>query len=56
LGFTYARQKKIPEATAALKEVISLNTPFKAPAQQTLDQIGPEPAPKPKRPGRGAFL
>ena len=30
LGFTYARQKKIPEATAALNECISLNTPFKS--------------------------
>lgn len=51
LGFTYARQKKIPEATAALNECISLNTPFKAPAQQTLTQMGT--APPPKRPGRG---
>jgi tetratricopeptide (TPR) repeat protein len=55
LGFTYARQKKIPEATAALKEVISLNTPFKAPAQQTLDQITPTAAPA-KRTGRGGSL
>jgi tetratricopeptide (TPR) repeat protein len=55
LGFTYARQKKIPEAAAALKEVISLNTPFKAPAQQTLDQITPTAAPA-KRTGRGGSL
>jgi tetratricopeptide (TPR) repeat protein len=52
LGFTYARQKKIPEATAALNECISLNTPFKAPAQQTLNQMGTAPPPT-KRPGRG---
>jgi tetratricopeptide (TPR) repeat protein len=51
LGFTYARQKKIPEATAALKECTSLDTPFKGPAQQTIDQMGT--APPPKRPGRG---
>ena len=54
LGFTYARQKKIPEATATLNECIALNTPFKAPAQQTLSQMGPAPATK--RPGRGSSL
>ncbi len=49
LGFTYARMKKVPEATAALNEVISLNTPpFKALAQQTLQQLG-GPAPAPRR-------
>lgn len=51
LGFTYARQKKVPEATAALNECISLNTPFKAPAQQTLTQMGTTTTTK--RPGRG---
>ncbi|MFZ0821562.1 MAG: hypothetical protein WAM91_15970 [Candidatus Acidiferrales bacterium] len=46
LGFTYARLKKVPEATAALNEVISLNTPpFKALAQQTLQQLNGTPAP-----------
>jgi tetratricopeptide (TPR) repeat protein len=39
LGFTYARMKKVPEATAALNEVISMDTPFKVPAQQTLQQL-----------------
>ncbi len=48
LGFTYARQKKVPEATAALNEVIALDTPFKALAQQTLKQLTGTPAP-PKR-------
>jgi hypothetical protein len=51
LGFTYARLKKIPEATAALNECIALNTPFKAPAQQTLTQMGTTTTTK--RPGRG---
>ncbi len=47
LGFTYARMKKIPEATAALTEAASLNTPFKALAQQTLQQLkSAAPAPK----------
>jgi tetratricopeptide (TPR) repeat protein len=46
LGFTYARMKKIPEATAALTEAASLNTPFKAMAQQTLLQVQSSPAPK----------
>jgi tetratricopeptide (TPR) repeat protein len=49
LGFTYARMKKIPEATAALNEVISMDTPFKALAQQTLQQIG-SPAPARRTP------
>lgn len=52
LGFTYARQKKVPEAKAALTEATTFNTPFKALAQQTLDQLaGTTPAPK--RGGRG---
>lgn len=47
LGFTYARMKKVPEATAALTEAASLNTPFRAMAQQTLQQLQtPAPAPK----------
>jgi tetratricopeptide (TPR) repeat protein len=53
LGFTYARQKKVPEATAALNECIALNTPFKAPAQETLTQMGTTTTTTPKRPGRG---
>ena len=52
LGFTYARQKKVPEATAALNECIALNTPFKAPAQQTLAQMATTTTIT-KRPGRG---
>lgn len=51
LGFTYARLKKIPEATAALNECIALDTPFKAPAQQTLTQMSTTTTTK--RPGRG---
>lgn len=51
LGFTYARQKKVPEATATLNECIALNTPFKAPAQQTLTQLTTTTTTK--RPGRG---
>jgi tetratricopeptide (TPR) repeat protein len=53
LGFTYARQKKVPEATAALNECIGLNTPFKALAQQTLTQMGTTTTTTPKRSGRG---
>lgn len=52
LGFTYARQKKVPEATATLNECIALNTPFKAPAQQTLTQLTTTTT-APKRSGRG---
>jgi len=46
LGFTYARLKKVPEATTALKEAATFDTPFKALAQQTLQQLG---APAPRR-------
>jgi tetratricopeptide (TPR) repeat protein len=45
LGFTYARMKKVPEATAALNEVISMDTPYKALAQQTLQQLNTPAAP-----------
>jgi tetratricopeptide (TPR) repeat protein len=48
LGFTYARLKKVPEATAALTEAASLNTPFKALAQQTLQQLQTSSAPAKK--------
>lgn len=50
LGFTYARQKKVPEATAALNEVISMDTPFKGPAQQTLQQLNTPAAPAKRTP------
>ena len=40
LGFTLAKMKKIPEARTALTEAVSLNTPWKGPAQETLDKIG----------------
>jgi len=40
LGFTLAKMQRIPEARVVLTEVISLNTPYKARAQETLDKIG----------------
>jgi len=40
LGFTLAKMQKIPEARVVLTEVLSLNTPYKARAQETLDKIG----------------
>ena len=40
LGFTLAKMQRIPEARVVLAEVISLNTPYKARAQETLDKIG----------------
>jgi tetratricopeptide (TPR) repeat protein len=48
LGFTSARMKKIPEATAALNEAASLDSPFKARALQTLQQLNGT-APPPRR-------
>jgi tetratricopeptide (TPR) repeat protein len=41
LGYTLAKMQKTDEARVALKEVISLNTPDKAHAQEMLDKIGP---------------
>jgi hypothetical protein len=32
--------QRVPEARVVLTEVISLNTPYKARAQETLDKIG----------------
>ena len=40
LGFTLAKMQRIPEARAALTEAASINSPYKAMAQQTLAKIG----------------
>jgi len=40
LGFTLAKMQRIPEARVALTEAVSLNTPYKSRAQETLDKIG----------------
>jgi tetratricopeptide (TPR) repeat protein len=40
LGFTLAKMQRIPEARVVLVEAVSLNTPYKARAQETLDKIG----------------
>jgi len=40
LGFTLGNLQRFPEAKSALTECISLNTPYKARAQETLDKIG----------------
>jgi tetratricopeptide (TPR) repeat protein len=40
LGFTLAKMQRIAEARVILLEAISLNTPYKARAQETLDKIG----------------
>ena len=39
LGYALLNLKKIPEAKAALTEVASLNTPYKAPAQEKLKAL-----------------
>jgi tetratricopeptide (TPR) repeat protein len=39
LGFTLAKMQKIPEAKAALTEAASLDSPYRAMAQQTLAKI-----------------
>lgn len=40
LGFTLAKMQKTAEARVVLTEAVSLNTPYKARAQETLDKIG----------------
>jgi tetratricopeptide (TPR) repeat protein len=44
LGFTLAKMQRIPEAKAALTEAASLDSPYRAMAQQTLAKIGGGPA------------
>jgi hypothetical protein len=40
LGFTLAKMKRIPEARTVLTEAVSINSPYKAKAQETLNKIG----------------
>lgn len=40
LGFTLVKMQRTAEARVVLTEAVSFNTPYKAPAQQTLDKIG----------------
>lgn len=47
LGFTLAKMQRTDEARTILTEAISLDTPWKVPAQQTLDKIGGPAARRP---------
>ena len=49
LGFTLAKMQRTAEARTVLTEAVSLNTPWKAPAQETLDKIGGAVARHPAR-------
>jgi tetratricopeptide (TPR) repeat protein len=40
LGFTLAKMQRTPEARTVLMEAVSVNSPYKARAQETLDKIG----------------
>jgi tetratricopeptide (TPR) repeat protein len=40
LGFTLAKMQRTPEARTVLTEAVSVNSPYKAKAQETLDKIG----------------
>jgi tetratricopeptide (TPR) repeat protein len=40
LGFTLAKMERIPEARTVLTEAVSINSPYKAKAQETLNKIG----------------
>jgi tetratricopeptide (TPR) repeat protein len=46
MGFALLNLKRIPEAKAALTQAASLDTPYKALAQQKLDSLGAAPARK----------
>ncbi len=46
LGFTYALMKNNTEARKALTEAISVDSPYKSLAQETLSKLGPAPPPK----------
>ncbi len=48
LGYTYALEHKTPEARAALAEAMSLNTPYRALAQDTLAKVN-APVKKPQK-------
>jgi tetratricopeptide (TPR) repeat protein len=39
-GFTLAKMQRIPEARTVLSEAVSINSPYKSRAQETLDKIG----------------
>jgi hypothetical protein len=49
LGFTLAKMQRTAEARTILTEAVSLNTPWKVPAQETLDKIGGPVARRPVR-------
>jgi tetratricopeptide (TPR) repeat protein len=49
LGFTLAKMRRIPEARTVLTDAISVNSPYKSLAQETLNKIG---GPVAKRPAR----
>jgi tetratricopeptide (TPR) repeat protein len=40
LGFTLAKMQRVPEARTVLTEAVSINSPYRAQAQETLDKIG----------------
>jgi tetratricopeptide (TPR) repeat protein len=49
LGFTLAKMRRIPEARTVLTEAVSVNSPYKSRAQETLDKIGGPAARRHKR-------
>jgi tetratricopeptide (TPR) repeat protein len=51
LGYTLAKMQKIPEARAALTEAASIDSPYRALAQQTLAKIGSGATRTAKKPG-----
>jgi tetratricopeptide (TPR) repeat protein len=49
LGFTLAKMQRTAEARTVLTEAVSINSPYRAQAQETLDKIGGATARKPAR-------
>src|SRR6202162_554708 len=48
LGFTFAKMQRIPEARTVLSEAVSMDSPYKSKAQETLNKIGGGPPGKTK--------
>lgn len=49
LGFTLAKMQRIPEARTVLTEAVSVDSPYKSRAQETLDKIGGPASRRPRK-------
>jgi tetratricopeptide (TPR) repeat protein len=49
LGFVLARMKRIPEARTVLTEAVTIDSPYRRLAQETLNRVGGAPAKAPRK-------